>query len=48
MYQKDNREQGVLRERRLEKAEWCRYPRQRRKESNVVCPTQEKMQLGST
>ena len=42
IYWEDNRGQGVLRERRLEKAKWYGCPRQRRKESSVVCPAQEK------
>ena len=47
IYWEDNRGQGVLRRRRLEEAKWCRCPRQRRKEGNVVYLVQEKMQLGS-
>jgi len=39
MYWENNREQGVLRERKLEEAEWCGCPRQRRKEGNVVTYT---------
>jgi len=48
MYWEDNREQEVLRGRRLEEAKWCKCPRQKRKEDNVVCPAQGKTQPGST
>jgi len=44
MYWENNRGQGVLRERRLEEAKWYGCPRQRRKESNIVLPTQRKIQ----
>ena len=38
VYWENNRGQGVLRGRRIEEAEWCGCPRQRRKEGNVVGP----------
>jgi len=44
MHRENNRGQGVLRERKLEKAEWCGCPKQRRKEEEVVRPTKEKAQ----
>ena len=44
MHRENNRGQGVLRERKLEKAEWCGCPKQRRKEEEVVRPTKGKAQ----
>ena len=46
MHREDNRGQGVLRERKLEEAEWCRCPKQKRKEEEVACPTKGKVQQG--
>jgi len=42
MHRENNKEQGVLRGRKLEKAEWYGCPKQRRKKEEVVCPTKEK------
>ena len=47
IYREDNRGQGVFKGRKLEEAEWCRCPKQRRKEEEAVCPTKEKVQQGS-
>jgi len=44
MHREDNREQGVLRGRKLEEAEWYRCPKQKRKEEEAVCPTKRKAQ----
>jgi len=44
MHRKNNREQEVLRRRKLEEAEWCRCPKQRRKEEEVAYPTKGKAQ----
>ena len=44
MHRKNNREQEVLRRRKLEEAEWCRCTKQRRKEEEVAYPTKEKAQ----
>jgi len=44
MHRENNRGQGVLRGRKLEEAKWCRYPKQRRKEEEVACPTKGKAQ----
>jgi len=47
VYREDNRGQEVLKGKKLEEAEWCGYPKQRRKEKEVVLPTKEKTQQGS-
>ena len=47
IYWKNNREQGDFRGRRLEEAEWCGCPRQRRKEDNAVYSVQGKVQPDS-
>ena len=44
MHRENNRGQGVLRERKLEKAEWCECPKQRRKEKEAARPTKRKAQ----
>jgi len=44
MHRENNRGQGVLRGRKLEEAEWCGCPKQRRKKEEVVCPTKGKAQ----
>jgi len=48
MHRKNNRGQGVLRGRKLEEAEWCGYPKQRRKKEEVACPTKGKAQQRDT
>ena len=44
IYRKDNIGQGVLKGRKLEEAEWCRCPKQKRKEEEAAYPTKEKTQ----
>ena len=46
IYREDNIEQGVLKGRKLEEAEWCRCPKQKRKEEEAACPTKGKAQQG--
>jgi len=48
MHRENNRGQGVLRERKLEKAEWCECPKQRRKEKEAAHPTKRKAQQRDT
>jgi len=47
IYSEDNKGQGVLKGRKLEEAEWCGCPKQRRKEEEAMCPTKGKVQQGS-
>ena len=44
MHRENNRGQGVLRGRKLEEAEWCRCPKQRRKKEEAAHPTKGKAQ----
>ena len=44
MHRENNRGQGVLRGRKLEEAEWCGCPKQRRKEEEATCLTKGKAQ----
>jgi len=46
IYSEDNKGQGVLKGRKLEEAEWCGCPKQRRKEEEAMCPTKGKAQQG--
>ena len=46
IYREDNIEQGVLKGRKLEEAEWYRCPKQKRKEEEAVHPTKGKVQQG--
>jgi len=46
IYREDNIEQGVLKGRKLEEAEWCRCPKQKRKKKEVAHPTKGKVQQG--
>jgi len=48
MHRENNRGQGVLRERKLEKAKWCRCPKQRRKKKEAACSTKGKAQQRDT
>jgi len=48
MHRENNRGQEVLRERKLEKAEWYRYSKQKKKEGEVVHPTEGKAQQNGT
>jgi len=44
MHRENNREQGVLRERKLEEAKWCRYSKQKKREGVVACSREGKVQ----
>ena len=46
IYREDNIEQRVLKERKLEEAEWCECQKQKRKEEEAACPTKRKVQQG--
>ena len=46
MHRENNRGQGVLKERKLEEAEWCGCSKQKKREEVVVCPREEKVQQG--
>jgi len=47
MYRENNRGQGVLRGRKLKKAEWCRCSKQKKREEVAARPREEKAQQGS-
>ena len=47
MYREDNREQGVLRGRRLQEVEWCRCSKQKKEKGVVVHSRERKMQQSS-
>jgi len=44
MHRENNRGQGVLKERKLEEAEWCGCSKQKKREEVMVCPREEKVQ----
>jgi len=46
MHRENNRGQGVLRERKLEEAEWCGCSKQKKREEVAVRPREEKAQQG--
>jgi len=44
IHRENNRGQGVLKGRKLEKAEWCRCSKQKKREGVVACSREEKVQ----
>jgi len=48
MHRENNRGQGVLRGRKLEKAKWCRCLKQKKREGVAACSREGKVQQNST